>query len=306
MSNEELAQQIQAGRKELMPALWDGVKGFVFQEAKKAAALEQSINGKCADRPHGASNDKKEERTLGLVYDFFDTGYLAVYEAAHKYDASRGTLFLTFLDYYLKKHFNALRIELSGWSRSSYRNVQNDKKLEKVPHKALPIDSLNRPILGENSDDAIELGDTIAAPEDQYEAIVDKSFISSLHKRLSSLLDRLPPEQSHAIQLRYYSCLSHKDIAALTDTPPEKVPQIIKDGMNRLRKFAAAGELDDYIERHTNYYTRVSVDAFQSSGTSAVELICIHREEMRRGIVEKLNHRKVDTDDANHTDKLHN
>ena len=92
----------------------------------------------------------------------------------------------------------------------------------------------------------------------------------------------------------------------LTDTPPEKVPQIIKDGMNRLRKFAAAGELDNYIERHTNYYTRVSVDAFQSSGTSAVELICIHREEMRRGIVEKLNHRKVDTDDANHTDKPHN
>ena len=86
----------------------------------------------------------------------------------------------------------------------------------------------------------------------------------------------------------------------------KKYKEITKKFKELLRKFAAAGELDNYIERHTNYYTRVSVDAFQSSGISAVELICIHREEMRRGIVEKLNHRKVDIDDANHTDKPHN
>lgn len=305
MSNEELAQQIQAGRKELMPALWDGVKGFVFQEAKKAA-LEQSINGKCADRPHGASNDKKKERTLGLVYDFFDTGYLAVYEAAHKYDASRGALFLTFLDYYLKKHFNALRIELSGWSRSSYRNVQNDKKLEKVPHKALTIDSLNRQILGEGSDDAIELGDTIADPDNQYEEMANKNFIESLHNRLASLLARLAPEERRAIQLRYYKELPLKTIAELTNVPQEKVSQTINRGMDKLRKFAAAGELDNYIERHTNYFTRVSVDAFQSSGTSAVKLICMRREEMRRGIIEKLNKRKVDAENAKQTGKPYN
>ena len=46
MSNEELAQQIQAGRKELMPELWDAVKGFVAQQAYKAACLEDSINEK--------------------------------------------------------------------------------------------------------------------------------------------------------------------------------------------------------------------------------------------------------------------
>lgn len=46
MSNEELAQQIQAGRKELMSELWDAVKGFVAQQAYKAACLEDSINEK--------------------------------------------------------------------------------------------------------------------------------------------------------------------------------------------------------------------------------------------------------------------
>ena len=46
MSNEELAQQIQAGRKELMPELWDAVKGFVAQQAYKAACLEDNINEK--------------------------------------------------------------------------------------------------------------------------------------------------------------------------------------------------------------------------------------------------------------------
>ena len=281
MSNEELAQQIQAGRKELMPELWDAVKGFVAQQAYKAACLEDSIN---------------EKTGLDTYNDFFNTGYIAVYEAANKFNPERGVQFLTCLGYYLKKHFGILRAQLSGWSHGTYAKAQ----------KETTVDSLNRQIQGDGSDDAIELGDTIADPEDQYEELANKSFIESLHNRLASLLARLPPEQSRAIQLRYYSCLSHKNIAALTDTPPEKVPQIIKDGMNRLRKFAAAGELDNYIERHTNYYTRVSVDAFQSSGTSAVELICIHREEMRRGIVEKLNHRKVDTDDANHTDKLHN
>lgn len=298
MTNEEMVANIQAGHEELMPALWDGVKGFVFQEAKKAAALEQSINGKFADRPHGASGDKKEERTLGLVYDFFDTGYLAVHEAAHKYDAGRGALFLTFLDFYLKKHFNALRIELSGWSRSSYRNVQNDKKLEKVPHKALPIDSLNRQILGEGSDDAIELGDTIADPDNQYEEMANKNFIESLHNRLASLLARLPPEQSRAIQLRYYGGLTYEAIARKIDRSPMRAHQLIKTGMEQLRRYAAMGELDDYIERHTNYYTRVGVDAFQSSRISAVELICFKRDDMRRALFEKLNNRKVDADDA--------
>ena len=64
MSNEELAQQIQAGRKELMPELWDAVKGFVAQQAYKAACLEDSIN---------------EKTGLDTYNDFFNTGYILKY-----------------------------------------------------------------------------------------------------------------------------------------------------------------------------------------------------------------------------------
>ena len=56
MSNEELAQQIQAGRKELMPELWDAVKGFVAQQAYKAACLEDSINEKTLSKQPNFSN----------------------------------------------------------------------------------------------------------------------------------------------------------------------------------------------------------------------------------------------------------
>ena len=277
MTNEEMVANIQAGHEELMPALWEGVRHFVAAEAYKAACLEDRTN---------------EKSGLDTYNDFFNTGYLAVYEAAHKFDPNRGTVFLTCLGYYLKKHYHALRAELSGWSRGTYERA----------NKEITVDSLNRKILGEGSDDAIELGDTIADPEDQYEAIADKSFINSLHKRLSSLLDRLTPEQSRAIQLRYYDNLTYEAIARITDSSPERVAQIIKTGMEQLRRYAAMGELDDYIERHTNYYTRVGVDAFQSSRISAVELICFKRDDMRRAIFEKLNSRKVDADDAGTTE----
>ena len=281
MSNEELVQKIQAGHEDFLPDLWDAVKGFVAQQAYRAACLEDSLNDKTG---------------LDTYSDFYNTGYLAVYDAAHKFKPYRGTQFLTCLGFYLKKHFNSLRAQLSGWSTGTYTKAQ----------KRIKIDSLNRQILGEGSDDAIELGDTIADPDNQYEEMANKNFIESLHNRLASLLARLAPEERRAIQLRYYKELPLKTIAELTNTPQEKVPQIINKGMDKLRKFAAAGELDNYIERHTNYFTRVSVDAFQSSGTSAVELICMRREEMRRGIIEKLNKRKVDAENAKQTGKPHN
>lgn len=273
MSNEELVQQIQEGHKELLPKLWDGVRGFVARQAYKAARLEERINGNAA-----INVTQDEEETLGLFYDFFNTGYLAMDEAVYKFDPKQGVLFLTYLGYYLKAHFNTLRAQLSGWSTGTYYKARKEIKL----------DSLNRLIIGDGSGDTTELGDLIADPNDLYEELLNEKFIESLRERLALLLERLPPEQSKAIQLRYYSNLSYKDIAVSTDLPPEKVRQIVADGMERLRSFAVAGELDDYIERHTNYYTRVSVDRFRNNGMSAVELICMRREEKRRGILEKI------------------
>ena len=99
MSNEELVQKIQAGHEDFLPDLWDAVKGFVAQQAYRAACLEDSLNDKTG---------------LDTYSDFYNTGYLAVYDAAHKFKPYRGTQFLTCLGFYLKKHFNSLRAQLSG------------------------------------------------------------------------------------------------------------------------------------------------------------------------------------------------
>lgn len=260
MSNEELVQQIQAGNQELMPELWGAVKGFVMQQAHKAACKLDALN---------------EKMGLDTYNDFVNTGYLATYEAAHKYDPQRGTVFLTVLGYYIKKHFNCLYAELSGWSRSTFKKVQNTGLIN--------VDSLNRPKYGENSEDAIELGDSIADPDDQLENLIDKLFIQSLRTELDGLLDRIDTRSAAAIRLTYYCNKTKDQVAYSLNTTASEAARLLAKGMRELRKIAVKEKsLDAYIDEHTDYYRRVGVKAFQNTGTSAVELICIRREELRQ------------------------
>lgn len=268
MTNEELVQQIQDGNKELLPELWEGVRRFVRQQAYRWACAWVS-----SDNRNGVND---------LTEDLYQEGYLATEEASRRYKPDEGVPFISFLVFYLKKHFRREIAAYKGWTVGTFEKAQ----------KAIKIESLNRPILNEGSDDAVEFGDKIADPTDFVEESTERMFLDSLHTRLDSMLKRLEPDERGMIQLRYYKNMGYAGIASLCGCTTDAVATNIKKGIGKLRDMAAQGELDDYIDKHTNYYTRVSVAAFQNTGVSSVELVCLKREEMLRKITEKINRKR--------------
>lgn len=274
MNNEELVQKIQAGRTDLLPELWAGCQRFVQQQAYKWAR---------AWAPNDSPGTVKD-----LADNLYQEGYLAVVSASKRYKADRGALFLTFLGFYLKKHFMHTTAEFFGWNYSAF--TEELKALKKARNAGiekrnlLNVDSLNRQILNEGSDDAIEQLDTIADPEDHITELTDRMFIESLHNELEHLLNQLDPDKSEAIRLVYYKNKTYGQVAQIQNITPDAVRWRISTGLRDLRRINMREKrLEAYIDMNTSFYRHVGVKAFQNTSTSSVELIFLRREELREG-----------------------
>ena len=81
MNNEELANNIQNGNKELIIDLWEQVEKFIRLKADERAA---AINNK------------------DIADDLYQSGYFALLNAVKSFDDSRGMNFLSYLKYHLK------------------------------------------------------------------------------------------------------------------------------------------------------------------------------------------------------------
>lgn len=86
MTNEELVALIQGGERDRMEELWRNVERFVWQQAGRRIL-------------RGADGV--------TVEDLYQSGYLALVDAANSYDAGRGMSFIGWLAVVLKNAFNA-------------------------------------------------------------------------------------------------------------------------------------------------------------------------------------------------------
>lgn len=266
MTNEELVAQIQTGHKELMPDLWKAVSGFVAQQARKAAGR------------YDVANDRKG---YDAYDDFYDTGYLAVCDAAQTFDSERGAVFLTHLGVYLKKHFGRARANMSGWKIRAYDELRKKGMAAIV--------SLNRRKYGEDSEDESEIIDTLADTDDAYEALCDRWYAEDLHDILERMLNKLPSQLSDMVRKKYYEGMTTETIANVYDISQAHARAMIAQAMRELLREAQRTEtrraLLPYIgmrTRHTDFYYHVGVNRFQSTGASAVEEIFMYREEAHR------------------------
>ena len=279
MTNEEIVIEIQAGGAELLPELWEGCRRFIWKQAYKWART-------------WAPNESYEA-VNSLQEDLYQTGYLAVEEAARRYKPDKEALFLTFLGFYLKKHFMHTTAEFFGWNYSAFtEELKNLKKARNAgieKRNLLNVDSLNRPILNEGSDDVIELGDQIADPTDFVEKYTERAFLDSLHNELEHLLNQLDPGKSEAIRLVYYKSKTYGQVAQIQNITPDAVRWRISTGLRDLRRINMREKrLEAYIDVHTSFYRHVGVKAFQNTSTSSVELIFLQREELREACDGKL------------------
>ena len=252
MTNEELVAAAQSGDKGAMLALWEQVEKLVRMWARRWSHAWGSHIG-------------------ATVEDFAQAGYLGFDEAVKTFDPERGVLFATWLTYPVKKEFAKL---------VGCRTVTDDREGCNTlvgPNAALAgALSLDAP-LGNALDD-ITLADALPDPADPYAEVEHDIYGTQLRAALDMALNALPEEQRTTLERRYYGGQSLDAVAAEMGVVPSTVQQRELKALRRLRRDSA---LEQFVDSHTNFYHRVSIKRFTSTGSSAVEEIVLRRENCR-------------------------
>lgn len=247
MTNEELAIEIQNGKTEYLPVLWEQIEAFVKWKANQCFQ-------KLLDNP---------DISLSIEFDdLYDSGYFAMLNAVKYFKPETGYKFLTFLDLPLKTAFNEIISGRSGTTRLSKRDPLNHSF------------SLDTPL---KDDGEATYGDTIADDTDIAENVIEGIVQQELHNDLEAALSRLETSEEKVIRSYYYDRLDLQEIGEEMNVTSARVGQIKNSALRKLRRPEVRRDLEKYIDSRTNFYLRVGA----KSQKSPVELIVLRREELR-------------------------
>ena len=175
MSNEELAQRIQQGERDLILPLWEQVQRYAHNRAYK---WFRATNGRGGQ----------------TVQDLEQEAFLALLEALEGWDEKAGK-FLTWYDLRLKAAFTA----------ATAQRTQRDRK-----DPLQDCLSLDTP-LTDREGDPFTLGGTIPDPraEEDMEAVAERDLQAGVRR----VVDSLSEEQRRVILLRYYHDMTREQTA---------------------------------------------------------------------------------------------
>lgn len=245
MTNEELAERIQAGENELMEVLWQGVERLVAWQARRVLTVLDGYGGV----------------EFG---DLYDAGYIALVRAVENFRPGEGA-FSTWLMFFLRTEFA---------QTAGYRT----KRQRKDPLQNYV--SLSTP-LGEEDGDVLE--DVLPDPrsEEPFGTVEEQQYRSQLRDVLDSMLAELPEQQQEIIQKRYFEQCSRMALGQRFGLSMQRVAQIEEIALSTLREPPFIYRLEEFIDSKTPYYLSVSARDFQRTRTSAVEKIVLLRERWR-------------------------
>lgn len=210
MTNEELAIEIQNGKTEYYPVLWDQVERFI----KKKANERMRVLPKDVD----------------VEFDeLYDSGFFAVVQTIKYFKPENGYTFLTCLGYQLKTAFS----EVTGIRTAKSRNDPLRYAL-----------SFDAPVA--NDKETITLADVIADDTDFVEESAQRANRRAMRKALDAALDKLPPKEAEAIRLQYYSGYSAEQTAEAMGLDQTQVTSLRHSAMSRLRTPEILAELEQY------------------------------------------------------------
>ncbi len=188
--------------------------------------------------------------------DFAQTSYIALAAAVNGYDENKGA-FITYLVLYLRQAMRRL-IGLDGARRAHNGSISLDEPLPGTE------DLTRGDVL--RDDDAI---DPTQAAE-----------IQDMQRIVRAAVDRLPGKQRDVIRNRYFEGIAYtEDPAGFNAAINES-----KKAMTSLRRDRELRRLWD--EYDTPLYRHVTLQSFQASWNSAVELAAMRREEIATRIDE--------------------
>lgn len=238
MSNEDLAVQIQQGREDLYPDLWEQVRRFVAQQARRRFQATAGFGGVEID-------------------DLIQSGYLAMVDAVGRFDPAAECSFLTVLDFCLKTAFAA-----AGGYRTSKRDMLDN---------CLELDAPT----GEDQDGT--LLDTIRAPGDPYSATEERIYRQQLHDTLERAISDLPPKEADTIRRYYWDGQTLDQICIEAGRTREAVRQWRDHGLKRLKEQRRQNGLDQFVDERMNYYRGNGLAIFSRTLTSSTEQKALRR-----------------------------
>ncbi len=211
----ELAVAIQHGREDLIPALWESVRGFVVLFANRFfIAYDCSKFSVEAD-------------------DLIQCGYFALLDALRLYDPDGGANFTTYLLYWLRHSWQ----DAIGRARRQRMEPLNDCL------------SLDAPI--DEKDDSSVRYDLIPDEHDYIGEADNKIFQEQLHAALEKALAQIDSQDADALRGVYFDCKSLSDLAKDKDISRERIRQRTAHGLRVLRHCKMTKELREYLDDRT-------------------------------------------------------
>lgn len=245
MTNEELVAEIQAGNREQLCDLWSQVERFVSMQAGRRA---RQLNGLC-----GVTEE-----------DLYQTGFLAMVDAAERYNPDAGMSFIGLLGLRLRSYF----AEAAG-HRTSRRDALNFSV------------GLEEPVPGaEDLSLADALEDTSAAAD--FEDVERKIWLEQLHAALDRALEQIPEEEADTLRRHFYNNKTLSQIGEEVGVGAETVRKRECKGLRSIRSWKVSRELEQFIEMNTPYYTGTGLASFRHNGSQPEQLVIL-REKLRKG-----------------------
>lgn len=245
MTNEELAAAIQqTGDIALYHELWQQVERFVAMKAIKA---HQQHDDPCIETD-----------------DLYNSGYIAMVEAAKTFSADKGASFLHWLSYFLKQAFAIV---------GDYRTKSGRQS---------PLKYASRLDAPTDDETGLTLGDVVCDSSDAYEDVQHRIWCEQLRKQLDRALEPLNEEQRTTLHCRYYDDMTLEATGVMIGKSRERTRQIESKAFKRLRVSRTSELLRDFVEDRTDYYRRISARTFNTIGMSGVELETLKRDQLER------------------------
>lgn len=284
MSNEEIVTLIKSGIDvaDNMLKLWNETKSFVYSIAKRYTGL--------ADQE-----------------DLVQEGYLALYDAIDGYEIDKGTKFLTYAEFHIRRYMqryiwmNESGIKMSYHScelLQQYKKICNSYKLQfgrdpsdyrlsvcmgiseeqvqRIKKYAATerIDSLDS-LLSEEDDTT--LGDMIPGTENIEDDTVELMAYKQLQETIWPLVDALPGKQAEIIRARYQNGMTLPEIALHVGAEKSEVQCLHSKALRELRKPKTLHKLRPFLPEtaESEAYKGHGIGAFNRTWTSSTERVAL-------------------------------
>ena len=254
----DIIRRIQQGEAELISVLWDLCADTVRIAARKRYRKKGGSGGLDA-----SGNE---------VSDYIQAGYIAVAEAAAKFDTTGEVPFLAYLQkYFLRKEFQVT----SG--------MRSEKQRADLLRRSVRFDDL--------SDDDRDYLELVAGDEDTEEAATDPAFRDGLRQQLLDMVGELPPDEAEEIRAAFFDGKSAQERADDIGVTVDEIRRRRARGIDHLRgildRTRKGKQLQRYIDEGTNFSLHVGIQQFRSTHTSSVEALAEIRDRNLRRLTGK-------------------